>query len=596
MVALGADSGALVDRLATYEILGELGARTHAVKVVRHRPPDGKASLAVLERFDTVMRGDADAGAAFLRRARRIATLAHPNLTAVRELIVNADDLLVAGPFLDGEKLSELWQVDREAMPLAVGLRVLVGVIAGLGALHRLSDGNQQPMRLAHGEIAPTTILFGIDGVARVLHAIARQAPGAEAEPASRDYVAPEAAAGEPFDERADVFGLGVLLWEMLSRRRLCVEDRRSSVPLASTPDDAPWARGLADVAAKALEPAPENRWPTAAAMAVQIHEVAGPRVASLSTAAGWINATAGERVRARRARLESAGAPDSSHSVVLPRSSPRVAGANPVGRARVRAATLPLMQLAEAARILEEARTGTSAHFANPSESKVQVRQHAAPSVASPALAAQHGLAEWEHPGSEPDIDPIPESVSRTPGDLSTDREGGTGTAASRSGVPHAIEPSSEPVLSLEGEAVDETPFDWSVAASAPVQIGVDSTPSRTDRPEERAPGLATKRRIRVVIAVASAAAAIAGALGIWAARAHGRVHMAFTRQATAAVEIAPVAPSGEPRLDEILFETAHLNARALPEARGGTPKGTPSKRSPGRPTRAGASQRTTR
>ncbi len=368
--AIGAT--AVPRRLATYEILDELGARPQPTLIARHTPAGGKPSLIVLERFAGVMRGGRADGTAFLRRAKQIATLAHPNLAKVRGVSVEGDDVLVASAYFDGEKLSQLWRFDSEAMPLDVGLRVLVGVLAGLEVLHGLRDADPQPMRLAHGEIAPTTILFGIDGAARVLYAAARQLPGATPEGGSIEYLAPEALEHQPYDERADVFAVGVLLWELLTGRRLRIGEARAAASSAGAADDAPlWVRALADVAERALQPSPADRWPSAAAMAREITELAGSRVAPVSAAASWFNARAGERVRARRAKLEAAGAPDSSQSVVLPRWSLRAVGANTGARARAHVATLPLIQVAEAVRALED-----STADALPSESNVPGRQ----------------------------------------------------------------------------------------------------------------------------------------------------------------------------------------------------------------------------
>jgi serine/threonine protein kinase len=295
----------------------------------------------VLEPFEGVLRGGHGDGAAFLRRARAVATLAHPNLAPVRSVTVDGDDVLLAGAFVDGEKLSQLWRFDREAMPLDVGLRVLVGALAGLGALHGPSGSRLPSTHLAHGEIGPTTILLGVDGVSRVLHAAARQAPGVKPEHGSIEYLAPEVLEHDTTSERADIFAVGVLLWELLTGRRLRIGESRAAPPLACATEDVPWVQALVDVAERALHPAPAERWPTAAAMAKEIEDLAGSRVASTARAAAWLDSVAGERVRSRRARLEAAP-PVGSPSVALPRLSAGIAGKNPVEAVGPRTATLP--------------------------------------------------------------------------------------------------------------------------------------------------------------------------------------------------------------------------------------------------------------
>jgi serine/threonine-protein kinase len=269
--------------------------------------------LLVAEHFAGVARpGDARA-AAFMGDARRISTLASPNLGRVRELALRGDDLVVFWDFIDGEKLIELGL--SSAMSLEVALRLILDVLSGAGAIHTLRDAKQQPMHLAHGELSSATIVLGADGVARVLHTIARRAPGANTEGASLPYVAPEVHAGGAFDARADMFSAGVLLWEALSGKRLFEESdaaaiasrvRRGGVPPVSVPESAPWARGLAPVVAKALAWSPDDRWPTAAVMAAEIRKVVGLKLAPASAAAAFAKSAIAERVRARRERLES--------------------------------------------------------------------------------------------------------------------------------------------------------------------------------------------------------------------------------------------------------------------------------------------------
>lgn len=300
------------DLFAPYERIDELGSRPSPVYIVRHVAAGGKPRLLVAERFAGAVKASDGQAAAFAGEARRISTLASPTVARVRELAVRGDDLVAFWDFIDGEKLVETWP---SSIPLEVTLRLILDVLSGVGAIHGLRDAKQQPMQLAHGEVSTATIILGLDGVARVLHPIARRLPGARAEEASLGYLAPEVHAGRAYDARADVFGAGVLLWEALSGKRLfsegdaalIIERVGSGIAPAAVPDKAPWARGLVQVAAKALAASPDDRWPTAAAMAAEIRKVAGLKLAPAMAAAAFAQTAIGERVRARRERLESA-------------------------------------------------------------------------------------------------------------------------------------------------------------------------------------------------------------------------------------------------------------------------------------------------
>jgi serine/threonine-protein kinase len=330
---------------APCEPVREIGARPNPTYVVRMPMvgPGAKPQLAVAERFAGAgARGDA-AGEQLTQTARRIATLASPNLARVRDVNLHDDDLVVIGEFVEGEKLQELWPPQK--LPLEVALRAIVDVLTGVGMLHNLRDSKQQPLKLAHGEISPATIVLGLDGVTRVLHAVSRCAGGAQAELRSLGYLAPEVGAGEPYDARADVFGAGVLLWEALAGKRLFAgpeenaavcRARGTALPRAPVPDKAPWAKGLVDVAAKALALAPGDRWPTAAAMAAEVRKAAGLKLAPASTSAAFAKSALSERVRARRESLQGGEtvAPPPPAAVATPQPAPvalpRAADAEP--------------------------------------------------------------------------------------------------------------------------------------------------------------------------------------------------------------------------------------------------------------------------
>jgi hypothetical protein len=303
------------DLFTPYEVIGQLGARPLPVYVARQSAlAIGAAQLVVAEHFPLACKtGSAATGSDLRREARRISTLANPHLARVRDVAVRGDDLVVFGDFIDGEKLTAFWR-SGEWLPLEIALRILLDVLTGVGALHALRDSNQQPMKLTHGEISPATILFGSDGVGRVLHAVARRAVDARPEAVSVAYLAPEVHTNDAHDGRADVFSVGVLLWEILEGKCLSGDGeeaaglrvRSGPLPTPSFPEKSLWAKALVPVVTKALAAAPEDRWATAAAMAAEIRKAAGLKLAAASAAAAFAKSKFSERARARRARWET--------------------------------------------------------------------------------------------------------------------------------------------------------------------------------------------------------------------------------------------------------------------------------------------------
>jgi serine/threonine-protein kinase len=306
----------LEELFAPFELLREIGSPARSLHLVRQIVPGAKPKLLVAERFADIAKSGDTQGAAFVNEARRISTLASSNMGRVRQIMVRGEDLVVFWDFIDGGRLADVWL--SGGMPLELAVRLILDVLSGVNALHGLRDAKQQPMHLAHGELSPATIVVGLEGAARVLHPIARRAPGASAEEASLGYLAPEVHAGQTYGARADVFSAGVLLWEAIAGQRLFSEGDartiaariRSGVAAAPAPAHAPWAKGLAPVAARALAPLPDDRWPSAAAMAAEIRKAVGLRLAPATAAAAFAKAAMGDRAKARREELETATVP----------------------------------------------------------------------------------------------------------------------------------------------------------------------------------------------------------------------------------------------------------------------------------------------
>lgn len=299
---------------APYELVRELGARpVHAYAVRQASAPGAKTHLFVAERFPGAALGPDGKDSDFLREAKRIATLTSPNLPRVRDVAVRGEDLVAYTELVDGEKLAALWRPD--GLPLEIALRVLVDVLSGVATLHNLRDARQQPLKLAHGELSPATIVFGLDGVARILHAVARRSPGVLPDPGSVRTMAPEVLTGRPYDQRADVYSVGALLWEALCGKPLFADADPlvaaarvggGEVPRATVPAGAAWAKDLVEVAARALSLSPDGRWANATVMAGELRKAAGLRLAPVSTTAAFAKTAIAERVKARRQALET--------------------------------------------------------------------------------------------------------------------------------------------------------------------------------------------------------------------------------------------------------------------------------------------------
>jgi len=204
--------------------------------------------------------------------------------------------VIVASDFVEGERLSGLWRGAAESksnLPLDVLLRVLTDILSGLAALHDLSDAKGQPLKLSHGDITTANVLVGADGVSRLLHACRIRIPGAL--PGEEATVAPEVLWGAAADQRADVFAMGVLLWQALSNKAVLTDAgwlehlRSGTIVRAPVPKGVPWAAPLVDVAARAMQTEPEKRFSNASAMFAEVRKIADAKLATQTHVAAFL-------------------------------------------------------------------------------------------------------------------------------------------------------------------------------------------------------------------------------------------------------------------------------------------------------------------
>jgi serine/threonine-protein kinase len=153
----------------------------------------------------------------FRREARAAAALAHPNVVAVHDWGEAEDGAYLVLQLIEGPSLREVLRRHGRLRP-EQALGVLAPAAAGLGSAHRAG--------LVHRDVKPENLLLGDDGQVHVTDfGLARAAAsatstfGADVLVGSPHYLSPEAVRGEPLDPRADVYALGVTLFECLTGR-----------------------------------------------------------------------------------------------------------------------------------------------------------------------------------------------------------------------------------------------------------------------------------------------------------------------------------------------------------------------------------------
>ena len=175
----------------------------------------------------------------FLEEARISARLAHPNIVHVFEVGEHEGCPCIVMEYLEGQPLSSMLVRAPEKPPLPLHLHVLAKALAGLHAAHELRDYDGTSLKLVHRDVSPHNVFVLFDGQVKVLDFGIAKAAGSEIETRTGSpkgkirYMSPEQLIRDPLDRRADVFSVGVLMWEALVRRRMWGEMEEGEVTRA---------------------------------------------------------------------------------------------------------------------------------------------------------------------------------------------------------------------------------------------------------------------------------------------------------------------------------------------------------------------------
>ena len=217
----------------------------------------------------------------FLDEARLGARLSHANIVSVFDIGKSDNSFFIVMEFVDGtnlKKIIETLRVKGESFPLKDVLYIAMETCRGLSYAHELVDDDGHPVDLVHRDVSPPNILISKRGevkvtdfgLAKARTQLERTDPGVVKGKFS--YLSPEVATGQDVDERADIFALGVCVWEMLAGRRLFLGDTdyetvqavsNANVPslVGVHPEVDPQIEGLI---LKALARDPDDRFRTA--------------------------------------------------------------------------------------------------------------------------------------------------------------------------------------------------------------------------------------------------------------------------------------------------------------------------------------------
>jgi serine/threonine-protein kinase len=163
----------------------------------------------------------------FLNEARLAARLNHGNIVQTIEVLDQGGHPIIVMEYLEGQALSSILARARDAFPLSMHLAILSHALSGLHYAHDYTDFDGVCLNVVHRDMTPHNVFVTFDGHVKILDfgiaKLDRADGGTETGVVKGKirYMAPEQITGEKVDRRADLFAVGVMLWEAAARERM---------------------------------------------------------------------------------------------------------------------------------------------------------------------------------------------------------------------------------------------------------------------------------------------------------------------------------------------------------------------------------------
>jgi serine/threonine protein kinase len=275
-----------------YELLRKIAAGGMGQVLLARKGAEGFEKLVVIKRILPHLVEDEEFFTMFVDEAKITMRLDHPNIARINEFGVENGVHFIEMEYVAGEDVRRLDKRARMAnnpLPLGVILRVIADAAAGLDFAHKAKDSRGVPLNLVHRDVSPQNVLVGFDGSVKLIDFGVAKAAGRAQHTATGilkgkfPYMSPEQADGLDLDARSDVFALGIVLWELLTGKRLFKGEndlmtqrlvKACQVPPPSQVEPSV-PQGLDAVVLRSLAKEPNDRYADAAAFRMALEDFA---------------------------------------------------------------------------------------------------------------------------------------------------------------------------------------------------------------------------------------------------------------------------------------------------------------------------------
>ncbi len=218
-------------RLGTYEVVAQLTSGGMATLFLARRVgAAGFARSVALKVVQPELARDPHFVRMFIDEAKLAARIQHPNVVHVEELGERDGFYFLAMEYVHGVSLAELLRElhsQKRRLAPAVATYIATQVADALHAAHETRSDKGRRLEVVHRDVSPQNILISSNGHVKLIDfgiakALGRQSrTNVGALKGKLRYMSPEQAHGRPVDRSTDLYALGIVLWEMLTMRRL---------------------------------------------------------------------------------------------------------------------------------------------------------------------------------------------------------------------------------------------------------------------------------------------------------------------------------------------------------------------------------------
>jgi serine/threonine protein kinase len=315
-----------IQRYGKYYLISKLAEGGMAeIFLAKQVGVEGFEKNVVVKRMLSHLSAVPDFVAMFLDEARLASRLAHPNVVQILDLGFEGGCYFIAMEYLPGEDFSTIIRSaakQRAYVPLNIALKVVADAAHGLHYAHTFTDSKGQALNVVHRDVSPSNVFVTYSGQVKVLDFGIAKAESritnttAGVVKGKYQYMAPEQAQSLPVDARADVYSLGVCLYEATCNARPFARDSDLAILNAVLKNEYRPPRQLRpdlpvevdQIIVKALARDADERFESAGALAAALENYlrASTSVTSGAAVTQYMSAFFGPERVAQKTRIDS--------------------------------------------------------------------------------------------------------------------------------------------------------------------------------------------------------------------------------------------------------------------------------------------------